>query len=208
MVTITRIPRVIGGTCSLGMLYDFHIHTSEYSACSISSAQEICETAVEAGLAGIALTEHNVWWPLDEVERLRRSFPDLTIFRGLECGCPEGHFLVFLPEIANEKPYEWCSVLDLIHAVHNLGGIVIWAHPFRYDRTWPDWLSCARLDGMEITSSNMDHEACSLARNAAAEKGIMVFNNSDAHHADFLGRYGNELNIVLDSVEDLIRYVQ
>ena len=40
------------------MLYDFHIHTRNYSDCSISSAEEMCLRAVEEGLAGIALTEH------------------------------------------------------------------------------------------------------------------------------------------------------
>ena len=100
------------------------------------------------------------------------------------------------------------SVLDLIPVVHDLGGIVIWAHPFRFNRTWPDWLDSVSLDGMEITSSNMSLQAETLARRVAAVKGIMTFRNSDAHRADFLGKFGNEMDVSLNSVEDFIAYVR
>ena len=167
----------------------------------------MCVKAVEAGLAGIALTEHDVWWPLPELERLQKQFPKLIILRGLEYACPEGHFLIFLPNPENGKLPSWCSALDLIPLVHHLGGIVIWAHPFRFSRTWPDWLDQARPDAMEVTSSNMGQRSETMARKFAAEKGIMMFNNSDAHHASLLGRYVNELDTSLTCVEDLIAYV-
>ena len=91
------------------MLYDFHIHTREYSDCSISSAEEMCLKAVEAGLSGIALTEHDVWWPLTDIQELQHRFPQLTIMRGIEYSCPEGHFLVFLPDPGNGKPF-WLAL--------------------------------------------------------------------------------------------------
>jgi predicted metal-dependent phosphoesterase TrpH len=190
------------------MLYDFHIHTREYSDCSISSADEMCQRAVDSGLAGIALTEHDLWRPPSEIKELEQRFPELTIMRGMEHSCPEGHFLVFLPNPENGDIPAWCSALDLIPLVHNYGGIVIWAHPFRFNSKRPSWLKHAQPDGMEIASSNMDRQAEAMAKKIAAKKNILTFRNSDAHDAFIVGRYGNELDIELTSVEDFITYVR
>ena len=190
------------------MLYDFHIHTREYSDCSISSAEEMCQRAVEKGLAGIALTEHDLWWPPAEIEKLQHGFPTLTIIRGIEYSCPEGHFLVFLPEPINGNLPGWRSVVDLIPLVHHHGGIVIWAHPFRFDRSRPSWLKQVRPDGMEVASSNMHRQAEAKARKVAADRGILTFHNSDAHDAFIVGGYGNELDVRLTRVEDFITYVR
>ena len=190
------------------MLYDFHIHTREYSDCSISSAEEMCQRAIKAELTGIALTEHDFWWPLTDMQELQYKFPQLTILRGIEYTCPEGHFLVFLPNPENGDIPSWCSVLDLIPLVHNDGGIVIWAHPFRYSSKWPKWLNHVRPDGMEVASSNMHRQAEAKARKVAADKGILTFYNSDAHDAFIVGKYINELDIRLTCVEDFITYVR
>ena len=190
------------------MLYDFHIHTCEYSDCSISSAEKMCQSAVDSGLAGIALTEHDFWRPRSEIQELQQKFPQLTIMRGIEHSCPEGHFLVFLPNPENGRIPWWCSVLELIPLVHNYGGIVIWAHPFRFCSKRQGWLKHAQLDGMEIASSNMDRQAEAKARKVAADRGMLTFRNSDAHDSFIVGRYGNELDIQLASVEDFITYVR
>ena len=189
------------------MLYDFHIHTREYSDCSISSAEEMCQRAVEKGLAGIALTEHDFWRPPYEIQELQERFPELTLIRGMEHSCPEGHFLVFLPDPENGDIPGWCSVLDLIPLVRNYGGIVIWAHPFRFSSKQPNWLNHVQPDGMEVASSNMHRQAEVKARKVAADKSILTFHNSDAHNAFIVGRYINELDIHLTCVEDFITYV-
>ena len=190
------------------MLYDFHIHTREYSDCSISSAEEMCQRAVDKGLTGIALTEHDFWRPAAEIQELQEEFPQLTIIGGMEHSCPEGHFLVFLPNPENGVIPEWFSVLDLIPLVHNYGGIVIWAHPFRFSSKRPSWLKHVKPDGLEVSSSNMHRQAEAKARKVAADRGILTFRNSDAHDAFIVGRYTNELDIRLTGVEDFITYVR
>lgn len=168
----------------------------------------MCQRAVEEGLAGIALTEHDVWWPLSEIQKLQHRFPGLTIIRGMEHSCPEGHFLVFLPNPENGEIPGWCSVLDLIPLVHKYGGIVIWAHPFRFSSKRPNWLKHVQPDGMEVASSNMHRQAETKARKVAADRGIGTFHNSDAHDAFIIGRYGNEMDIHLTSVEEFIDFVR
>jgi predicted metal-dependent phosphoesterase TrpH len=190
------------------MRYDFHVHTSNYSPCSRSTASSICQRAIELGLAGIALTEHDLWWPRPELVALRNEFTDLTILEGIEYACPEGHFLVFLPHPEAIRDLKARRILNLIKEVHHQDGIVIWAHPFRFDYSlYLDWLDAAELDGIEVASHNMDDPLKILAQSVAVQNGFMQFENSDAHHVDNLGKYFNEIPIVFKNNREFIDYV-
>ena len=188
--------------------YDFHVHTSSYSTCSQSPPEAMCQRALDAELSGIALTEHDAWWPLSEIELLRNQFPDLVIFQGVEFSCPEGHFLVFLPDNISGKGLTPYPIRALTGRVHGMGGIIIWAHPFRYDRSIPKWLGDFLPDGIEVASTNMDLQAAAQAKNIAARLGIRTFENSDAHDAHSVGIYSNRLPYLFRTNEDLIEYTR
>jgi len=168
----------------------------------------MCRKAIAFGLTGIALTEHDFWWPEGEFRELQAKFPDLIIFRGVEYACVDDHFLVFLPEPNYGTDVRFRNVSELISRVHDLSGIVIWAHPFRYDRSIPVWLQDANLDGMEVDSNNMDIRAKCLALEVAKDRGYKVFQNSDAHIVDTLGRYYNDIPVLLKNVKKLISYIK
>jgi hypothetical protein len=168
----------------------------------------MCREAVKSGLAGIGLTEHDKWWPRGELERLRKAFPDLIIFRGIECSSMQGHFLVFLPENASFEEIGPDTFRRLAPKVRNLGGIVIWAHPFRYDRSIPSWLGDVPFDGIEVASTNMDEEASDLSLEVARTHGIVKLENSDAHDTNSIGVYGNAFSCRLKDNNDLIEYVR
>jgi predicted metal-dependent phosphoesterase TrpH len=89
-----------------------------------------------------------------------------------------------------------------------MGGIVIWAHPFRYDRSIPTWLEDVLLDGIEVASTTMAGEASSLAIEIARAHGIAQLKNSDAHIADSIGMYKNKSPYHLGNNADLIEYVR
>jgi predicted metal-dependent phosphoesterase TrpH len=186
------------------MKYDLHVHTSRYSPCALESPDVLCQNALQRGLRGIALTEHELWWPNHELEALRRRFPDLVLFRGSEYTCNEGHFLVFLPEEQDDTPPAHSGVLKLIDAVHERSGLIIWAHPFRFGEPWSAWVEKANLDGVEVSSSNMDGKTGKLARRVAQEKGFRVFQNSDTHVLETLGLYYNEIPADIRNTTELI----
>ncbi len=192
----------------MALLYDLHVHSNNYSPCGRSSADEMCRKAISSGLTGIALTEHDLWWPEGEFRKLQAKFPDLIIFRGVEYACLDDHFLVFLPEPNYGVALRFSNILELISRVHDLEGIVIWAHPFRYDRSIPEWLQDANLDGIEVDSNNMDITAKGLALEVARDRGYKIFQNSDAHIVDTLGRYYNDIPVLLKNVKKLIRYIK
>ncbi len=183
------------------MKYDLHVHTSRYSPCAVSSPEAVCRTAIRRGLAGLALTEHDIWWPVAEYQELRRDFPELAIFHGVEYAVPEGHFLVFLPDPAQELPH-LNGLASLVPAVRRQGGVFIWAHPFRYSRTPPDWLPRLCPDAMELSSSNMSAAVQSLARQ------IPGLHNSDAHHAASLGLFYNDIQVKLTDNRGLVDHLK
>lgn len=187
--------------------YDLHVHTAERSACALSPAEEMCRAALERGLSGIALTDHDVWWPAGEILALRAKFPSLAVLAGAEVALDEGHFLVFVPDRRIELPFPG-DLLELTGEVHGAGGIVIWAHPFRYDPAMPLWLSRVSLDGIEVASGNMDDRNSERAAALAREQGLHPFRNSDAHHADRLGPFRNGLRHPVADEECLIRAVR
>lgn len=189
------------------MKYDLHVHTSRYSACAVSSPEAVCQTAIQRGLTGIALTEHDVWWPATEYEELRRAFPELAIFNGVEYAVSEGHFLVFLPDARDRLP-SFPNLLSLAAGVRRRGGVLIWAHPFRYDRTSPAWLVHLRPDAMELASTNMSPLVQTMAGKTAAKWRIPGLRNSDAHQAASVGRYFTEIPVLLRDNRDLVGYLK
>ena len=193
---------------NVSLLYDLHVHTSNYSPCGCSSAEDMCRRAISCGLTGIALTEHDLWWPEGEFYELQAKFPDLIIFRGVEYACLDDHFLVILPEPKSGANLRFREISELISRVHDLGGILIWAHPFRYDRRIPEWLGDANLDGMEVDSNNMDNRAKYLALEVAGDRGYKVFQNSDAHFVDTLGSYYNEFPVLLEDEKKLVSHIK
>lgn len=194
-----------GGGKRTTMKYDLHVHTSRYSPCSLETPEALCRQAVRLGLRGIALTEHELWWPDGELNALRRQFPDLVLFRGSEYTCREGHFLVFISDDQQDLPPQHLDALKLIDAVHERSGLIIWAHPFRFGEPWSEWVNRADLDGIEVSSSNMNGRTGQVAQQVARERGLRTFCNSDTHSLDTLGLYYNELAEDLASTSELIR---
>jgi hypothetical protein len=158
-------------------------------------------------LTGFALTEHDIWWPLSEYEELKGFFPELVIFHGVEYAVSEGHFLVFLPDPAQNLPH-LSGLASLATHVRRHGGVIIWAHPFRYTRTPPNWLPRLCPDAMELSSSNMSSAVQSLARELAAKWQIPGFHNSDAHHAASLGLFYNDIEVKLTDNRALVDYIK
>jgi predicted metal-dependent phosphoesterase TrpH len=192
------------------MLYDLHTHSAEYSPCSAIAADELCRLAAILGIDGIALTEHDLWRPYEDLASLRARHPEVIILDGMERSCREGHFLVFLPESENDRRN---MPPDTIHSLspwtHARQGLVIWAHPFRFEGPrLPSWLGEVAVDGIEVGSSNMDWQSKALAEKTAVDHGLRVFTNSDAHGPEPLGHYGNDFDVFLRTVAQLVGFLR
>ncbi len=172
---------------------DIHIHTKKYSGCSFIDPNEIIEQAVEARLDGIAVTEHGMRWPDREFAQLRRSAErrGMVLLNGQEIYTEngdketEGEFLVFGFPKSLTGTYSASQLADI---VHEAGGIIIAAHPYKLSRGGKsryygagDLIYKLALDAIELCHPDHSDLAMKKARGAMETLGIPGTGGSDAH---------------------------
>src|ERR1035437_9326511 len=113
------------------MKVELHAHTVRYSQCATLTTSELVMSLVEQGYDAVYITEHDAVWPEEDLEYLRRKFPWVRIFGGLERTVEACHILVLgTSDNAYLKMTDARSVLD---AAREQGHLSVLAHPFR----WP-----------------------------------------------------------------------
>lgn len=129
---------------------DLHVHTPA-SQCYLDkshTAEQIVNSAIEKGLSGIAITDHNSAGWIDRIKDAAKKTV-LVIFPGVEISTHEGFHLVaifdpikdqkhvegFLGAIQfkpdeHGKPEATCnlSVYELIDTIHSWNGLAVFAH--------------------------------------------------------------------------------
>lgn len=199
-------------------LYDTHLHTSEASACAHSTGAEMARACREYGYTGIFVTNHN-WggntcvdrsldWE-EWVERFCKGYEcakaegdriGLDVFFGYEAGYRGTEFLIYGPDKAwlKRHPELWtATVEEQQQLIHEAGGIVIHAHPFREEayipevRLFPEW-----VDGVEAFNA-AHHQYCIAGRDRtvydrravayAREHGLPMSAGSDVHTVALFG---------------------
>jgi len=159
---------------------DYHVHT-KYSACSNSEIKDVIRVAVNRGLSGIAITDHNTMRGV-----LQAKSDKIKIIRGMEIKCQYGEMLcLYLNEEIKSRDF-W-EVADI---VKEQGGKIFIAHPFDPFRTpWKNWSKelLKKIDGIE------DHNGrCffnSKAVKFAKEKNLRTIQGSDAHTLSEIGSF-------------------
>lgn len=161
-------------------LYETHLHTSESSRCAQNSGEEMARACKEAGYTGMIVTNHN-WYgnncidstlPWEEwIEVFCKGYEnakkwgdenDFQVFFGYE-SCYRGtEFLIYGVDkkwLKSHSEIKDASVEEQYRLVHEAGGMVIQAHPFRDEayipeiRLFPD-----QVDGVEgINATHSSH---------------------------------------------------
>jgi hypothetical protein len=174
-------------------VFDLHIHTQKYSDCSFIHPEELIAQALELGLKGFALTEHGMRWPDDEFTKLKKMAEPhgLVLINGQEISARneknemEGDFLVFGINYSLTGRY---TALELAELVHNHGGVIIAAHPYKLSRRGKthyygagDKIYQLPLDAIELYHPDHSSLAVSKAQKAMQKLGIPGVGGSDAH---------------------------
>lgn len=217
--------------------YETHLHTKEGSACAQSTAKEMAVACKEAGYTGIIVTDHffygntavdrNLPWS-DWVEGYCRGYEQarregdkigLQVFFGWEASYQGNDFLVYGLDkewLLTHPEIKDASVEEQYRLVHQEGGIVIHAHPYREDfyiprvRLFPDF-----VDGVEVL--NASHEVKfpgpdgssiydKKALEYAKEHDFPRIGGSDIHSVNLLGG-GMAFNRKLTDIFDFIKTV-
>lgn len=157
--------------------YETHMHTSQGSKCGTKSGEVMARAYKEAGYTGIIITDHffygntapdrslpwtewvNIFCSGYEYAKEEGDRIGLDVFFGWESGYNGTEFLIYgldkqwlltHPEIRD------ASIPEQFDLVHEAGGIVIQAHPFRKEHYIPEVrLFPEYVDGVE--QINMAH---------------------------------------------------
>ncbi len=175
------------------MIVDMHVHTLVSSPCSVIDPVECIERAIELGLDGICITEHDTHEGAGVVKEIAAGFPEIVVFAGMEVMSREGHLLVYgygkdiggVPQAA-----------EIVDMVSSNGGIVVPAHPWRQpfgwysgvpgtpieDTAFPKLFSVIeKYNGLQTIRQNArGKEYCDMME-------ISGIGGSDAHRLDCLG---------------------
>lgn len=186
------------------MKIDLHVHTKERSACADLSEDEQIQGAIQAGLDGIAITDHEKLVPPAHLAELNRRYAPFVIYTGIEVPANDLHWLVIgLADPALQRQ-DW-HYPDLYRYVRSKGGLIILAHPYRYKPWLGVNIDHFTPDGIEIRSSNTPVKREQDIRKLAERLGMAPVINSDAHHPGTIGQYYTVLPKPADNDQELIR---
>ena len=201
-------------------VFDLHIHTRRYSGCSFIDYEEIVEQAVAAHLEGFAVTEHGMRWPDEEFDKWRKTAArrGIVLINGQEINTcnsanrSEGEFLVFG---LRRSLTQACSAVELVDIVHDEGGVIIAAHPYKLSRGGKshyygagDLVYQLNLDGIELCHPDHSETAMKKVQKAMDELKIPGTGGSDAHKILNIGSCVTIFENDVNSEEDFIREIR
>ncbi|TFG73314.1 MAG: PHP domain-containing protein [Anaerolineales bacterium] len=191
------------------MIIDMHVHTEKYSGCAHMSPQVMAKTAIERGMDGVVITEHDYLWSEIETQTLQAQFPELKILRGIEVSTAEGHALAYGISTENTAYfYPNVPLSELTRIVHDVGGIVILAHPARYEDEIPNEVYTAGIDGVELMSMNVRKYMEQAIETIQSQLKLPGIAGTDAHVTDSLGIYGTNFQVAIDSEQELVAAIK
>lgn len=165
--------------------YDLQVHT-DASPCSNTPPERVAEAAADAGLDGIAVTDHDT---LEGVAAVRDAAPaDLDVIAGVEVSTTAGHLLAL--NVSEAPPRT--DPLTAIDRVHEQGGVAVLSHPFdtlrQHYESELDALAGA-VDGVEAVNSRCVRTRFNERAAAfATAHDLPATGGSDAHFPMEVGR--------------------
>lgn len=197
------------------MKIDLHCHTSALSPCSEMTPDEMMVAAIEAGLDGICLTEHNRVWSPEKADRLSQKY-GLAVFRGMEVTTTGGDILVFGIE---DEPDGLLTPQKLKHMVDAANGLAIAAHPFRgfllfgfgmLQMNVSDALdnpTLSQVHAVEVCNTKVTDDENNFAAQVADALDLIKVGGSDAHSVGAVGACITVLSNTVNNERELIQQI-
>lgn len=199
-------------------LYETHLHTDQGSACGRNSGEEMAAACKEYGYTGIFVTDHN-WGGNTCISRelpwkewmmlYSRGYYDakeygdrngLDVFFGMETGFDGTEFLILglTPEwFMENEAIRSAGIESQYELVHNAGGIVVQAHPYRVEpyipaiRVFPEYSDAIEaINAMHSNPASTSHNEPSwndMAVELARANHKIMTAGSDIHNRKLLG---------------------
>jgi hypothetical protein len=176
------------------MRIDIHVHTEVGSPCSRLRVGELVQRAIQLGLDGVCITEHNTVHGVEGAKAVGER-EGLLVLGGIEVRCLEGDFVLFLRDglydIEERLTSRDLRVRDLITLVHGVDGVIFPVHPYRIDAPsiGDEIYKIDGFDAIEVLNGNSSWEENRLAQATAQDLNLVGLGGSDAHFPEQVGIY-------------------
>lgn len=180
--------------------FDLHVHTL-HSGDSPCTVEEAIRAAKNAGLSGIAITDHN------SVKGVEKAFEiteddDFLVIPGIEVSSEDGHILGLGVEESIPRDRPAATVVD---DIHERGGIAISAHPFSLSLK-PFSALRAEFDAIEVFNSRR-YLGNHLAKRYALDQDLKMTAGSDAHFCEEVGLAGVKVDCEI-RLEEILKKIK
>ena len=199
------------------MLIDLHAHSYPGSDDSLLRIEELITEAKRTGLDGLCLTEHDMFWDVQHLQALSREF-DFPLFPGCEVTTDEGHLLVFGLQ---EYVFGMHRAEFVRNLIHEAGGAIIAAHPYRrqfkqeearsrvaYERMLTQAYQDQRLyyaHGVEVLNGRGSEEENTFAQEICVRYNLTGAGGSDAHRPGDVGSCATRFLKPVHTLEALVK---
>ena len=182
------------------MLIDMHTHTSVYSTDSNLLPVDSLARAVECGLDGVVLTEHDVVWPRQHAEQLSEE-AGILVIHGVEVTTELGHVLVYglealVPRITDSRRLrKLCDDQD---------ALMYLAHPARDPGLRVPKEAMELFDGVEGLNGCDGPLQNQSARSRGRTRPLPPIGGSDSHALHEVGTAATEFAATIETLADLM----
>ena len=218
----------------MSFLYETHMHTCLGSKCGTSTGKEHARYYKAIGFTGIIMTDHffggntavdrelpweeriDLFWRGYEDAREEGDAIGLDVFFGWEQGYGDDEYLVYGLDkdwLFAHPEIETCSRKRQLELVHEGGGAVIQAHPFRM-RSYMRYirLGLKYADGIEAANAGNVAIEDVYALHYGQEFGLVMTSGSDNHDSGKIHSvdelFGVSLNAPLSSIHDYVHLIR
>ena len=213
-------------------LYETHLHTCESSNCASNTGEEMARACRKAGYTGIIVTDHN-WYGnncIDKslsweqwVEAFCKGYEharqwgdanDLQVFFGYEANYGGTEFLIYGVDkqwLKMHPQIKDATIEEQYRMIHEAGGMVIQAHPFRKEdyipeiRLFPEWSDGAEginaTHSCHLSKSHNNPAWDDMAIRYSHQNGLPMTAGSDVHTTLIFGG-GVAFKRKLTSIQD------
>lgn len=188
------------------MFIDLHMHEKNCSLDSHLALEEMVELAKKRHLDAICITDHDSMGLKDYAKEVSEK-TDFPIFVGIEYYSLDGDILAFG---IDHYPEERIGAQEFIDLVHDQGGVVISAHPFRHNRRGLEGeLDVLRdVDAIEILNGSTLPDASMMAVYYARKHGFAITGGSDCHYPDKVGVCATYFPNEIRTLDDLVSAIR
>jgi len=190
------------------MKVELHLHTMRYSGCAINTPQEMMQRLIETGYQAVYITEHDAVWTDWELEALRKVFPGIRVFPGVELslGGDAGQHVLVLG--TNDAEYLDLRTADeVVKRARQDGHLVVLAHPFRWRGSSEMLWNGVMPDALEYRTNNHDFDQASESETAAEKLKLPLVNAGDVHTLGMINRYWIQTRRPLEKADDIRQIV-